>query len=74
VEQDLGISQVSFDLLKAKVEKIRTGEGTGCEIPAVLGIMSIKVSVSAGMMDVEIKRGKDVTTCMSKVHLSNLGF
>ena len=56
------------------MDKIRSGEGTGCEIPAVLGQMSIKVSVNAGMMDIEIKHNKDIKTCMSKVHLSNLGY
>jgi hypothetical protein len=43
-------------------------------MPAILGQMSIKISVNAGMMDVEIKHNKDVKTCMSKVHLSNLGY
>lgn len=40
----------------------------------ILGPVTVKLSVNSHLLDVEVKQGANVYSCVEKEHLSNLGY
>lgn len=67
VYQDLGVTEVTLaTIIDERLQRIRDGKGPGCEIKPMLGPVTVKLSANSHMLDVEVKQGKNVYSCVEK--------
>ena len=70
VYQDLGVTDVTLaNMVEDRVQRLRDGMGPGCEMKPILGPVTVKLSINSHMLDVEVKQGKNVYSCVEKEHI-----
>lgn len=60
VMEDLGVTEISYDLIKKQIEDIGNGVSAGCELPPQVGLVNIKISVNSHMLDLDIRQGANI--------------
>jgi hypothetical protein len=74
VYQDLGVTEITYDLIKTRVKQLKDGKGPGCEMKPLVGQFTVKISVNSNLLDVEVKQGANVYSCVQKAQLKNLRY
>jgi hypothetical protein len=64
VYQDLGVTEITYDLVKERVQQLKDGAGPGCEMKPFQGQITVKISVNSNLLDVEVKQGSTVYACV----------